>query len=228
MRDERIRDIAKTLTQYHNDIACKQVLIVMVNASCQVLGQIKVGDIYFAEYLPTSVETMYKLLTAIQLDEGLPYLKTDSTSLTDWFYNVSTYASGWGLSDNRVLKVRLFSDLNLYNLLSYEYEIITQERLNELVGQNFYEFHEISKPIQQEEPDNKKGFIFKDEDERDIYGAAMLDGATPTQAWAIATGLYVDADAITTKDIKLNGFFRLKKEYTIDRTPTRLHYGGDA
>jgi hypothetical protein len=224
MRNERIRDLANVLTKYHNEIACKQLLIVMVNSTCQVLGDIKVGDIYFAEYFPTNTKDMTELLEAIDSNEDVPNFKKDSKELITWFYNKSNYMYHWGMSDNRALKVRLFSDLNVHNLLSYEYDIISQEKLDELVNYGFYEFHEISKPIQSNEPDNKKGFTFTDEDQRDIYGSALLDGATPTQAWAIATGLMVDADNITNVEIKLNGFFRMKKEYVIERRVTRLRY----
>lgn len=228
MIDERIRDLAKTLTEYHNDIACKQLLIIMINSSCQVLGQIKIGDIYFAEYFPTSIDRMIERLRQIQTNEDIPAFYTDSIDVVEWFYNTTVFAYDGGLMDNRLLKIRLFSDQNLHNLLSYEYDIISQERLDELVNLGFYEFHEIAKPVQAKEADTKKGFTFTDEDQKDIYGSALLDGATPTQAWAIATGLEVDPDAINKVELKLNGFFRLKKEYIFDRRVTRLHYGGDA
>ena len=86
MIDERIRDLAKTLTEYHNDIACKQLLIIMINSSCQVLGQIKIGDIYFAEYFPTSIDRMIERLRQIQTNEDIPAFYTDSIDVVELFF----------------------------------------------------------------------------------------------------------------------------------------------
>lgn len=223
--DINYRELASTIAEYHNRVKCANPFIVTINDRCNVADgeDIRVGDIFYAEYLKITENDVEHELKQLRF---IP--KGDAGELIEWFYRVMCYPHLGGLSDNRILKVVLRSEKALPHILSNEYNIIEQKHLEQLVETGAYEFIQMSISSKQDVPDNKLGFTFLDEDQRDIYGAALLDGATPTQAWAIANGIKVVVDTEEKEPSKaLNGYFRIKKGKSYLVGPTRLEYKGE-
>lgn len=213
-------EIIDKIVDYHNSIMCKRNLIICINLECAV-NSVKAGDVYYARYLPTDSDQVRKILRRYQAITRLSTEIEDDTF--SWFYNIKVIEDGgFGFSDNRVLKVQILGDPNLHNILANEYFIITEEQLNKWLDSNIYNFIKFHNPSKQENPDNKLGFTFLDEEQKDIFGAAILDGASPSDAWAVSIGMDVNSDELNIN--ALDGFFTLKDTHQLERKKTRLSF----
>ena len=218
MRFNVNNELVDKILYHHNNVMCKRNIIICINVECAV-DSVRTGDIYYAQYLPTTSATIRDILYKYELSTGLkPEEEEDPIA---WFYSLTMIRDGFGFSSNAALKVQILGSEKVHNILSNEYSVVTEEKLNSWIDAGIYDFVKFHNPSEQERPDNKQGFIFLDGEQTDIFGAAILDGASPSDAWAVSIGMDVSSDELNIKP--LDGFFTLKDEYQlVIREKTKL------
>lgn len=233
-RENKLEVIIQDILTYHNSFKLSDPIAIMVSSDCRVADDRKIwfGDIFYANYLPLEYEDIKAFIKQYSLNSRYKQVfdKFNSEEILKWFYATDVFISDHGLQDNYALKVKLMSHRELHHLFKSEYTILSKDKLDSLIESEMYDFYEEFKSFDetQEKPDIREGFTFADEDQRDIYGSAILDGASPSQAFAISSGMPISLDDVGENIRVLNGFFRLKPEYRIKSKKTRLTFSPSA
>lgn len=212
--------IRKIKTAIDTRLSAEGMFPVCINAQCQVNHIYNNLDIYFVTYdsvdIPTS--TIIKVLNASDqfvlrnVEYGGDINLGDINQIIENIFEMtsSTDRFGIGLDHNPVLKYRVIHPHKEHKLLSFECNKLTSKRFNELIGTDAYVFERYDVNFDTE-VETKGQFEFVDENERDVFGAALLDGCNPHEAYLVTKGLKFDEE--NKFDETISGYYKLRKEY---------------
>lgn len=187
-------------------------VVIFITYKYQGNNIIKPFNMYYANILPITYDEFikeFKKYGNYYFDEYNPNKITLNTKFNEEdfqnFINKDFFPSLFGTycDGNRLKKYQICNSEAV--VFPYEATEVTKERFDELV-KVYNHIPDLKNLI---ESDIKHTYTFKSEEERDIYGHALLDGLTETEAYGLMLGVAIDFNKIPY----IGGYYDLQSEY---------------
>jgi len=189
-----------------------QIIPAMIAGDCQ-LPEYRFGDIYLVSYLPLSDDALVEALLHVtdfgakvnERSDVRPFIE-DALD-RDVFCDSPVFPGGKEFNPATKLAVQIPGDHGL--LFRREVKLLGREEFDKLTSDDaayeFVQFQDVN------EAEEGKTYGFANDDERDIYLAAVLEGASKAAAFALAKGAKIgDPDELGFQDLAyLSGYWRL-------------------
>ena len=185
--------------------------VVFVNYQYQGPG-CKRFNLYYADLLPIEPKEFIREFKKYGSDyevEDVSYSCKDitlesefSSEVFEEFINETSLLGTWGLDPNINKRYKVVGKEDV--IYSHECSEFNKEKFDSIVEAYNFIPEIITEPINKNET-----FVVKSAEDKDVYGAARLDGCSTLEAYAVTLGIDIDLDKLPY----VNGYYDLKEGY---------------